>query len=175
MQRNISKSSTAGAPGICHIVDCGWLTGRRTSLLKIPIVPPLFSLQTSYLPLLLRYTLPSGFLYAVNWVIIRRRCVCRGAVLSVCGRINTQAPINLAWDDHWPRIRAGLFYWLKSERAFNIAPSPMTASYCPNPSITGSKGSSLANGHSKLHCFQLNTTWSLVYLVQKPGADLGRF
>ena len=107
----------------------------------------------------------------MNWVIIRRRCDCRGAALSVCGRINTQAPINPAWDDHWPRIRAGLFYWLKSERAFNIAPSPMTASYCPNPGITGSKGSSLANGHSKRCCIYLNT---LLYFGSKSRSRSGK-
>ena len=120
-----------------------------TSLLKAPIVPPtvfrchfildhLASFCRGYLDSCMQWI---GWLFAVDALVVAR-CVCS---------INTQAPINLARDDHWPERRAGLFYWL-----VRASLQHCTITYdrllLPKISIKGSKGSP-GSGHSKISSF----------------------
>ena len=118
----------ARCSGILLIVAAG-RSQDGSSLFKAPIVPPLFFLLTSYSPIWLHSAVDI-------WI-------------PVCSELGDYSSLmRWSWPgvyvvlipkppSIWPEmtidLRGGPDCFIdQSEPAFNIAPSPMTASYCPN-------------------------------------------
>ena len=146
-----------------HIVDCGWpeqgwdfpfkSSNRAPTVFRCHfILDHLASFCRGYLDSCMQWI---GWLFAVDALVVAR-CVCS---------INTQAPINLAQDDHWPERRAGLFYWL-----VRASLQHCTITYdrllLPKMSIKGSKGNP-GSGHTKIST--LNSSGAVVFTRFTPA------